>query len=38
MEKQKQKANFKTEIDMLVKRVEKIKQQGEYIKPPAFAV
>ncbi len=29
-------SEFQTEIDMLVKRVEKIKQQGEYIKPPAL--
>lgn len=27
---------FQSEIDMLVKRAEKIKQQGEYIKPPAL--
>ena len=29
-------SEFQTEIDMLVKRVEKIKQQGKYIKPPAL--
>lgn len=27
---------FQSEINMLVKRAEKIKQQGEYIKPPAL--
>ncbi|NDO46849.1 Rne/Rng family ribonuclease [Clostridium sp. MD294] len=29
-------SEFQLEIDMLVKRAEKIKQQGQYVKPPAL--